>query len=98
MFNLDAKFAEEVRRGGVSRLNEATAKPWQSTPVWVEGNDIPRWQSDFVDSLGCIEDEKIRALFERLAAGTTGYYQVQKTNSITLIAPRDGIAMVGGYE
>lgn len=98
VYHLDIKFMEQVHQRGISVLNSATLKVWHSTPAFPSGDDIPRWTADLVESLDCIEDRKLNAIFSRIANTNAGYFQVQDTNSVTLIAPDDGLVMVGGYE
>jgi hypothetical protein len=88
---------DEVRRNGLLSLNKATSAPWAETSVLGANYAMDRWIADFASSLDCIRDQKLQALFERISA-KSGYFQVQPTNSITLIAPDEGLMMVGGYE
>lgn len=97
IYNLDSVFMDEVRRNGLLSLNKATSAPWAETSVLGTNYTMDRWIADFASSLDCIQDQKLQALFERISA-KGGYFQVQPTNSITLIAPDEGLMMVGGYE
>ncbi len=97
IYKLDSVFMDEVRRNGLLSLNKATSAPWAEAPVLRATYAMDRWIADFASSLDCIQDQKLQTLFER-ASASSGYFQVQRTNSITLIAPDEGLMMVGGYE
>ncbi|MFF2320028.1 hypothetical protein ACFVTJ_03135 [Agrobacterium sp. NPDC058088] len=97
IYKLDSVFMDEVRRNGLLSLNKATSTPWAEAPVLEANYAMDRRIADFVSSLDCIKDKKLQTLFERTSANG-GYFQVQLTNSITLIAPDEGLVMVGGYE
>lgn len=95
VFELEPKFLADLRAGGIAFLDGATGRPWHTSPV--SSDDNSKWQLEFANSLGCIGDDGLHALFDKVSdAG--GYYQVQSSNSVTLIAPDAGLVMVGGYE
>ncbi|MFK3693225.1 hypothetical protein ACI2J4_23515 [Agrobacterium tumefaciens] len=96
IYKLDPVFAETVRQNGLASLDEATVAPWTEAPTF-RGGDNHRWDVDLENSLDCIMDEKLQTLFNQ-ASARGGYFQVQETNSTTLIAPDEGLVMVGGYE
>lgn len=95
VFELEPKFLADLRAGGIAFLDGVTERPWQTSPV--SSDDNSKWQLEFANSLGCIGDNDLHTLFNKVSdAG--GYYQVQSSNSVTLIAPDAGLVMVGGYE
>jgi hypothetical protein len=96
IYKLEPGFVDEVRQNGLASLNRATSAPWTETPAF-GADDRGRWVVDLIDSLDCIADQKLQTLFQRASDGG-GYFQVQETNSTTLIAPDEGLVMVGGYE
>lgn len=98
IFPLEPGFAERLRQPGISQLNEATENSWRETPVWGGEDSSGRWTTDLIESLACIEDQELQALFSSLADGTRGYFQVQPNNSATLIASEEGLILIGGYE
>lgn len=97
IYQLDPIFAEEVRRNGLLSLNTATSSSWSETPTFKETAGHGRWEADLEESLDCIADDKLQTLFRQTSADG-GYFQVQNSNSTTLIAPYNGLMMVGGYE
>lgn len=97
IYQLDPMFAEEVRRDGLLSLSKATSSSWSETQTFKETAVHGRWEVDLAESLACIEDDKLQPLFRETSV-SGGYFQIQKYNSTILIAPNNGLLMVGGYE
>lgn len=95
IFELEPKFLADLRTGGIAFLNAKTEAPWQVAPMVFDTSR--KWPFEFTNSLDCIAEKDLQTLFNTVSENG-GYYQVQNSNSVMLIAPDAGLMMVGGYD
>jgi len=95
VYQLEPKFALHVRQDGLGALPSVDAARWRETPV---PDDMSKETANLTATLKCLEGTDYRELFQAAAYQHRGYYLQTPEGGTDVIAPGEGILLVGGYE
>lgn len=94
IYRLDADFAASIGTNGLN--DELQRANWKPTPVPVGSSKAA---SNLSSTLKCLEGaQPYASLFQDRAYAVGAYYALGSEGGTNIIAPADGLLLIGGYE
>ena len=95
VYQLQPDFVARLRAEGLAALSGGTTV-WKQTPV---PDDMSKATANLDSTLNCLDEAKsYRDIFENAAHGHGAYFTVNQEGGTDILAPADGLLLLGGYE
>lgn len=99
VYRLDPQFADQVRQTGLEALPRQRGGEWHATPAETEANDDTKEAANRDQTWACLEQSQdLAGLFDRYVHGGGAFFIENKWAGTSIVAPKEGLLFVGGYE